>query len=762
MGFLMRRLPVGAAVALIVLIPWHAGLFHRLNLIAVDAGFAVRPLAPPPGDVVVVGITSRCQDALGEFPLPRRMHARAIEILRRAGASVIAFDMYFDKASADPADDEALGAAARQAGNVYFAVFGTRKGDLIRITRSVPLLTGAPVREAHINVNRDADGKVRSAPCQIHNLREWFLFAPIALAIHRDDVELRLHGGRGGAEAPSRRGRRPEQMELVAGGRRLLLRTDGPRGNSLILDLGHTDLTRGFLPYRALLAGEFPEGMFDGKIVLVGWVAKGTPFADELDTTRGRKFGVFALAETTQQIIDGRFIRPVGRAAAALMILAFALATPLLFSGRRVLLSLFVFVLVLAVVWASFLALMAGRGIILEPAPVTAVTLLSLVVTTALTLRRTRHELIRDAKAMALLQQLGETVAETTGMAAVLSGHRPDVSDSFVLPAQTPRVLLQSIGQAVGAQRGSLYLWREDSAGLACVASFGEAQERVPSGLVRRINARLAEERAPFAGDSLERGMGFSSAEVPHTILAMPLSTQDRILGAVHLYDKRSTEVSPGRQFTAADLRLVALMVQQTLIGVENAMLYEGMRDIFLRATLALANAVDAKDPYTRGHSERVVQYSEQVARAMGLTERDVEITRMSAVLHDIGKIAIPDDILRKPGRLTGPEYEVIKSHPARGEAIVMPMAELGPLLAGIRRHHERYGGGGYPDGIAGEEIPLYARVICVADAYDAMTSARLYRPARSRKEALEEVRRCSGEQFDPEMASCLVGALGG
>jgi len=760
MGFLMRRLLVGAAVALMVLIPWYAGLFHRLDMIAVDAGFAVRPAPPPPGDVVVVGITSRCQDALGEFPLPRRMHARAIEILRRAGAGVIAFDMYFDQAAADPDDDEALAAAARKAGNVHFAVFGTHKGGLIRITRSVPLLTGAPIREAHINVNRDADGKVRSAPCQIHNLKEWFLFAPIALATHRDGVELRLHGGRGGM--PSRRGRRPEQMELVAGGRRLLLRTDSPRENSLILDLGHTDLASGFLPYRALLAREFPEGMFDGKIVLVGWVAKGTPFADELDTTRGRKFGVFVLAETTQQIIDGRFIRPVGRAATALMIIVLALATPLLFSGRRVLLSLFLFAIVLAVIWASFLTLMAGRGIILEPAPVTAATLLSLVVTTALTLRRTRHELIRDAKAMALLQQLGETVAETTGMATVLSGHRPDVSDSFVLPAQTPRVLLHSIGQAVGAQRGSLYLWREDSAGLACVASFGEAQERVPAGLVRRINARLAEERAPFAGDSLDRDMGFSSAEVPHTILAMPLSTQDRILGAVHLYDKRSTEVSPGRRFTGSDLRLVALMVQQTLIGVENAMLYEGMRDIFLRATLALANAVDAKDPYTRGHSERVLQYSEMVARGMGLDERGVEITKMSAVLHDIGKIAIPDDILRKPGRLTGPEYEVIKSHPARGEAIVMPMAELGPLLAGIRHHHERYGGGGYPDGIAGEEIPLYARIICVADAYDAMTSARFYRPARSRKEALEEVRRCSGEQFDPEMASCLVGALGG
>ena len=124
-------------------------------------------------------------------------------------------------------------------------------------------------------------------------------------------------------------------------------------------------------------------------------------------------------------------------------------------------------------------------------------------------------------------------------------------------------------------------------------------------------------------------------------------------MGAVHLYGKRATEASSGERFTPADLRLVAIMAQQTMVGLENASLYEGMRGIFMSATLALANAVDAKDPYTRGHSERVLNYSEQLARAMNLPPQDVESIKMAAVLHDIGKIAIPDEILRKPGRLT-------------------------------------------------------------------------------------------------------------
>jgi HD-GYP domain-containing protein (c-di-GMP phosphodiesterase class II) len=231
-------------------------------------------------------------------------------------------------------------------------------------------------------------------------------------------------------------------------------------------------------------------------------------------------------------------------------------------------------------------------------------------------------------------------------------------------------------------------------------------------------------------------------------------------MGAVHLYGKRPTEASPGERFAPADLRLVAIMAQQTMIGLENASLYEGMRGIFMSATLALANAVDAKDPYTRGHSERVLNYSEQLARAMKLPPQDVESIKMAAVLHDIGKIAIPDDILRKPGKLTAEEFDVVRTHPARGEAILAPLEELRPLRPGIRHHHERFDGRGYPDGLAGQVIPLHARIICVADSFDAMTSKRYYHEAKTPDEGLEEIAHCSGAQFDPELAECFIQAL--
>ncbi len=240
----------------------------------------------------------------------------------------------------------------------------------------------------------------------------------------------------------------------------------------------------------------------------------------------------------------------------------------------------------------------------------------------------------------------------------------------------------------------------------------------------------------------------------------MPLSFNGQVMGAVHLYGKHATEASSGERFTPADLRLVAIMAQQTMIGLENASLYEGMRGIFMSATLALANAVDAKDPYTRGHSERVLNYSEQLARAMNLPPQDVESVKMAAVLHDIGKIAIPDKILHKPGRLTLEELDVVRTHPARGEAILAPLEELRPLRPGIRHHHERFDGKGYPDQLAGKAIPLHARIICVADAFDAMTSKRYYHKAKSLEEGLEEIARCSGTQFDPELAEYFIKAL--
>jgi diguanylate cyclase (GGDEF)-like protein/putative nucleotidyltransferase with HDIG domain len=174
------------------------------------------------------------------------------------------------------------------------------------------------------------------------------------------------------------------------------------------------------------------------------------------------------------------------------------------------------------------------------------------------------------------------------------------------------------------------------------------------------------------------------------------------------------------------------------------------------RAAASLARAVDARDVYTGSHSQRVAELAARTARRLGLPEEDVELTRLAASLHDLGKLAIPEEILRKPGPLTEPERMVLERHPQIGFRMLESLG-VDPVAEWVLHHHERWDGSGYPDGLAGEQIPLGARIIFVADAYDAMTSERVYRRRVSPEEAIAELRHCAGTQFDPEIVQAFA-----
>jgi putative nucleotidyltransferase with HDIG domain len=182
-------------------------------------------------------------------------------------------------------------------------------------------------------------------------------------------------------------------------------------------------------------------------------------------------------------------------------------------------------------------------------------------------------------------------------------------------------------------------------------------------------------------------------------------------------------------------------------------------RSAYVGAIRALALALDARDPYTAGHSERVSAISVAVGQQLGLGEDDLDTLRLGALLHDIGKIGLADDILRKPGALTDEEYEAIKQHPVTGARILRTVPFLAPHLPIVELHHERPDGKGYPHGLLADEIPLLARIVHVVDAFDAITSARAYRPGRSGAEALQELWRFAGTQFDAQMVQALATA---
>lgn len=175
---------------------------------------------------------------------------------------------------------------------------------------------------------------------------------------------------------------------------------------------------------------------------------------------------------------------------------------------------------------------------------------------------------------------------------------------------------------------------------------------------------------------------------------------------------------------------------------------------------LAFANAIDAKSPWTQGHSERVANYADELSRRLELSNDQVEIVRTAALLHDIGKIGTYDTLLDKEGKLTDDEYNLIKRHPDKGVQILSPISKLNPVLPVIRHHHERVDGRGYPDGLKGEDIPFLARVVCVADSYDAMTADRPYKAALSKDKAIEVLSNKSGSQFDQQVVSVFLDML--
>lgn len=220
-----------------------------------------------------------------------------------------------------------------------------------------------------------------------------------------------------------------------------------------------------------------------------------------------------------------------------------------------------------------------------------------------------------------------------------------------------------------------------------------------------------------------------------------------------------ATQSGP-RHFQEGDRKLLTIIADRAAAAVHNAQLFETLERTFRTTIEALVTALEEKDRYTAGHSQRVAEFAQITAQEMGWSEAEVERAYQGGRLHDIGKLTIRTEDLNKPTALTDEEYARFKQHPAYGETLIAPIPCFRDLLAAVGGHHERWDGRGYPRGLEGDQIPALARVMAVADTYDAMTSHRAYRNALAHDKAMEEIRRCSGTQFDPTVVEAFVVAI--
>jgi len=238
--------------------------------------------------------------------------------------------------------------------------------------------------------------------------------------------------------------------------------------------------------------------------------------------------------------------------------------------------------------------------------------------------------------------------------------------------------------------------------------------------------------------------------------VSIPIMLKEKVLGVLNL----NNQGSKPHAFNTKDLDFLTALSSQAATVINNAQLFEKLKDNYLSVIQALAAAIDAKDSYTHGHSARVAKYAVAVAKELGLPPEEIDDIEAAAYLHDVGKIGIPEKILVKPSRLTEEEFKIIKTHPEISARILAPVEFKSTVIPAVLHHHEHYNGRGYPDNLKGEQIPFEARIMAVADSYDAMTTNRPYRPPRDISWARQELARCAGSQFDPQIVKAFLKVL--
>jgi HD-GYP domain-containing protein (c-di-GMP phosphodiesterase class II)/CHASE2 domain-containing sensor protein len=693
-----------SAVTAAAVLAISSGVVEPLERLAADALVRIGAARPPEApadlpDVALVAIDPQSVRALPDWPWPRSVFAQAVRRLDAAGAKAIAIDIDFSVAR-DPAQDAELTRAIADSGRVVLAAF-----------RQLALLPGGGELEvASLPAPALADPAAGLGSVLMPVDPDGIVrFAPRSSRIAERDVPSLAAAALAVARGePARGGAAP-------------LRLDWRRASPAVATI----------PLIDVIEDRFDPAQIAGRVVMIG--ATAAEFQDLWSTPLGpARPGVWIQAIAYRTLAAEQSSLPVlatpGRAASLLLVAligASAAALSHLSHARRS-----AALAALAAVWLlSACVLVVSRGVLLA----CVVPLGQIAAHYVLGLERVRQRfqrrLVERERSLVTLFSVGEATAapasgDMLGVALSLLGDVVGASGVALLRASPS-----------GELDGRRVDW-----GRTGGAAIGD--EETAAACLRARDARVFAEGAP----------GRSGAGLA---VYTPLFAGDAPVGVLVVECHGSQPLEP------TQLRTISTVGTQIALSVENLRLIEGLRATFDSSVEAIASAVEARDGYTQLHCRRLALFSGVMAQRLALPESEVEAIRLGALLHDVGKIGIRDEILLKPGRFTQRELMEMQRHADIGHRIVSGIHGLAPdTLACVRHHHECWDGSGYPSALAGDAIPLAARIVTVVDVWDALSTARPYKPAYAQDEVRRMLRKGRGERFDPELIDLFLRLL--
>jgi putative nucleotidyltransferase with HDIG domain len=718
----------GALWAVLVAAMFGLGTLERLELITYDWRLRANP-DPPRQDIVIVGIDSPSLKALAAWPWSRSVHADLVDRLTRARARVIAFDVDFSTPRTRREDADLVRAVSRS-GRVVLASFQEHRaldgGAVVEYASlPYPALSKAARAVGSINLTIDADGAIRRAPIDSPMLgAEGWSFAVQTARAYLDTVRAPvLRTVEGALDLGTHRAK-------LGGTDEFFIRFMGGPGTVPVIS------------FVDVLRGTVSPSHFTDKIVLVGATSldlqdfRVTPF-------RGAMTGVEIQANAIATILSGRSHHWLPPAAVIGWMVAILLWwTALLLMFR---------------VWRQ--VEVKRRALVISLAG--SFTVAAIVVSAVLWFRSLVVVDVIPLLATGAGQVVTSLVAGYVFAERRLEFHRENIEALYRMGDETREgasldrltdLLFAQARHLLGVDRLALELWTSED-GLP-----REWQLRPVDGEPLPIPIPLSgpSRARSHHGTARHRDRSRFAARAPETrplraSLFVPLVAQNRVIGILQVHRSRAVPFHEG------EAKTLLTLATQAALNIENGRLLDDVRTLFHRSLEAFSTALDFKDNDTGGHSQRVALFAREVASRMGLIGTELDAIAQGALLHDIGKIAVPDRILRKPGTLTDEEWITMREHPETGFRMLKTIQIPDAIAAIVRQHHERFDGTGYPNKLAGPAICLGARIFSVADYYDALTSNRPYRKAQPIERVVDDIRHAAGSQFDPVVVETFL-----